>query len=310
MTIFPLANIIQAEASTPEGQFAVASTILNRANSGLFGSSDPLTIANQPGQFAGNLISPSGPGNVPSVASPFAQQLATATQNGDLSAFGNTGNSLFFQSNQGQPSTVVGGASVNIGGNFFSDRSGQPSANFVAPQFGGTGASNVDGTGFSDITGQFPEDDGESVGSDPLGSVAINQDATGAAGTANFGDIPDNLFDDSQAPTAVASTAGTASSGVGAAAGAGGIAVNLTDESQLPSSISGAGKAVQQGAGTIGSSVTGAASSAEGTLASAISSLENYTSSAFVVVALVVMGVVFVAFGLGLFGKRAVQQIV
>jgi hypothetical protein len=309
MPIFDLANIIQAEAGTPEGQFAVASTILNRANSGLFGSSDPSVIANQPGQFAGNLISSTGPGNVPSVASPFAQQLATATENGDLSAFGTTGNSLFFQSNQGQASTVVGGASVNIGGNFFSDKAGQPTSSFVAPQFGGTGGGTVDDQ-FSDLTGELP-DDSASLGpnSDPLGSsVSISQEATGSAGTADFGELPDNLFDGSTDPiSTVAGGATTAATGV---AGAGGTPVNITDLTGLDTSVTGAGKAVQTGAGTIGSSVTGAAGTVTGTAASAINSLETYTSSTFVVVALAIMGIVFVAFGLGFFKPKDVLALV
>lgn len=145
MTTYSLAQVIQAEAATPEGQFAVASTIFNRTNAGTFGGSDPLSVANAPGQFAGHLVSPSGPGAVPTTVSPFAQQMADALQGGTLSNYGNTGNALFFQSNQGQPSTVVGGASVNIGGNFFSDRSGQPSTNFQAPVFGGTTSPTTSG---------------------------------------------------------------------------------------------------------------------------------------------------------------------
>lgn len=49
-----LAQIIQGEAATPEGQFAVAATIWNRANHGDFpGGNDPLAVANAPGQFTG-----------------------------------------------------------------------------------------------------------------------------------------------------------------------------------------------------------------------------------------------------------------
>jgi hypothetical protein len=45
--------------------------------------------------------------------------LASAIQNGTLSNYGDTGNAQYFQSNQGQASTVVGGNSANIGGNYF-----------------------------------------------------------------------------------------------------------------------------------------------------------------------------------------------
>jgi hypothetical protein len=44
--------------------------------------------------------------------------LASAIQNGTLSNY-DTGNAQYFQSNQGQASTVVGGNSANIGGNYF-----------------------------------------------------------------------------------------------------------------------------------------------------------------------------------------------
>ncbi len=49
-----------------------------------------------------------------------------------------------------------------------------------------------------------------------------------------------------------------------------------------------------------------AAAAVAGTLASTINSIEQYTSSAFVIAALVVVGVIFVAYGLGLFKARDV----
>jgi hypothetical protein len=172
-----------------------------------------------------------------------------------------------------------------------------------------TGASSVDPT-FSDLTGQIP-DDSMSIGADadPLGSgVSISQDATGSAGTADFGDLPDNIFDGSTAPvTSVASgTAGTAATGV---AGAGGAPINITDLPGADTAITGAGKAIQSGAGTIGSDVTSAAGGITGTIASTINSLETYTSSTFVVVALAVLGIVFVAFGLGFFKPKQVLSV-
>jgi Phage tail lysozyme len=169
-----------------------------------------------------------------------------------------------------------------------------------------TGVSSVDPT-FSDLTGQIPDE--SALGSDPLGSsVSISQDATGSAGTADFGDLPDNIFDGSTAPvTSVASgTAGTAATGV---AGAGGAPIDVTDLPGLDTSITGAGKAVQTGAGTIGSDVTSAAGGITGTIASTINSLETYTSSTFVAVALAILGIVFVAFGLGFFKPKQVLSV-
>jgi hypothetical protein len=56
--------------------------------------------------------------------------------------------------------------------------------------------------------------------------------------------------------------------------------------------------------------VTSGVSNLANTAASAINSLETYTSTTFVAVAIAIMGIIFVAFGLGLFGKKQVQQVV
>ena len=62
-----------------------------------------------------------------------------------------------------------------------------------------------------------------------------------------------------------------------------------------------AGQAVQKGLGQAGTDVQQAAGGIAGTLTSAILSLETYTSEVFVVVAIVVVGVILIAYGLGLF---------
>lgn len=322
---YSIAQIIQAEAGgNAAGGFAVASTIQNRAQSGLFGTSDPLAIVNQPGQFAGNLTGPGGPGYVPplSAVTPQNQAYADAIQNGTLSQYGNTGNALYFQSNQGQASTVVGGSSPNIGGNYFSDQMGQPSGSFIAPSYGGANAVGENDI-YSDFTGgTVPNDvvggtittgDGDIFGT-LSGGVSGGGVATGAAGSADFGDLPDNIFDGS---TALPSDAATAVSGVNASslasslggAAGGGIPINLTDEGQLPSSVSGAGTAAKAGLTTAGSDVQTAAGGLAGTAASIINSAEAYTSKAIVVIALVLMGAIFVALGLGLFGKRELAAV-
>jgi hypothetical protein len=66
-----------------------------------------------------------------------------------------------------------------------------------------------------------------------------------------------------------------------------------------------AGTEVQAGATAAGSDIEKAAGGIAGTAASIFNSLETYTSSAFVVIALSVFGLIFVAFGLSMFGKRA-----
>lgn len=99
----------------------------------------------------------------------------------------------------------------------------------------------------------------------------------------------------------------TPTSAASAAAGGGGINVNLTDETQLAPDVAAAGKSVQAGAGTIGSDVTGAATGIVGTATSAFNNLQTYFSSAVVVTALVVMGLIFVAFGLSMFKHNITQ---
>jgi Phage tail lysozyme len=136
-----------------------------------------------------------------------------------------------------------------------------------------------------------------------------------AAGTPDFEDLPDDTFDGAGATgstlaasgTSAASgaTAATGSTGSTAATGAGGTPVNITDLPAADTAIKGAGSNVQSGLGNVSTGVTGAANAVAGTAASTINSLESYTSNAFVVVALAVMGIIFIAFGLGLFGKRS-----
>jgi hypothetical protein len=194
MPQYSVAQIIQAEAptSSPAGQFAVAATIYNRMQAGSFGGTDALSVANAPGQFAGHLTGSGGPGAVPSTTSAYAAQLGAALEAGQPPPGGSTGNALYFQSNQGQPSTVVGGQSVNIGGNYFSDQFGQPSANFQPPSYtgGGGGIAGGPADGSSGVAagpGASSGTGGDGVGpnSDPLGSsVTANPSTTTPSTTA------------------------------------------------------------------------------------------------------------------------------
>ena len=123
-----LAQTIQGEASTPEGQFAVAATIANRAKAGTFpGGSNPNAIVNAPMQYVGYNGTPS----------PNAIALANAIENGTLDQFGDTGNAVNFQSG---PTAAANGLTggTNIGGNWFSDKFGAPSPNFKPPVYGGS----------------------------------------------------------------------------------------------------------------------------------------------------------------------------
>lgn len=238
---------------------------------------------------------------------------------------------------------------TNLGGNYYSDQMGPPSVNFQAPSFGGASSSVYGGvdpitgeSGFasdasSDVVGGANTngifnnldnnifDGGTSPGG--IGSDAVAGGTAGApdASSVDWSDVPDNAFDGSTAASGVAGgtspispsgMTGISSSGavgtqgsVGTIGAGGGIAVDLTDESGLPSSVSGAGTAAKSGLTTAGSDVQSAAGGIVGTLASTINSAETYTSRAFVMIALVVMGAIFVAFGLGLFGKRQLAAI-
>lgn len=131
-----LAGVIQGESSTPAGQFAVASVMYNRIQNGGFGAGIMGVVT--PTQFNG-------------YQTPGANALALAGDlwSGNPPQGGSTGNALYFANPNGStaswPSTLPGSGAVNIGGNWFSDAMGPPSANFSAPQYGGTQTTLANG---------------------------------------------------------------------------------------------------------------------------------------------------------------------
>jgi hypothetical protein len=196
--------------------------------------------------------------------------------------------------------------------------------------FNGNGFGSYNGTDLSgaNTDGLFNNiDDNTFDGSDtPLGQGGIGSDAVASnsastAATPDFDDVPDDLFNDSAtgattagaAPTSLftgspANMTGISSNGTvgtqgtaGTIGAGGGVAVNLTDETQLPADVAGAGKAVQQGATQAGGDVQSAAGGIVQTAASIFNNAQTYASGALVMVGLIVMGLVFVAFGLGMF---------
>lgn len=207
MTTFTVAQVITAEAKGAAPQFAVAATIQNRLNANLTAQANGqalpfpggLTaegIVNAPGQFAGNLTGPGGPGNVPAIASSDATLFGGAIDSNSLNQYGSTGTALYFQSNQGQASTVVGGASANIGGNFFSDQMGQPSANFQAPSFSGPGGigttptnlpAGVSTTGDGNFTSMSGSDNVAFGEENADGTINANGNDNSATGTGSGG---------------------------------------------------------------------------------------------------------------------------
>lgn len=181
------------------------------------------------------------------------------------------------------------------------NNNGEVASTTAPAAFGNTASGSNVGDPFEDI-GSSADDSGVGPNSDPLGSsVTLAQPpsiATGSAGSVDFNDIGDDTFDGAADPAAVASGAGGA---LGAGIAGGGIAVDLTDPANVAIN---AGKDIQAGAGTVGKDVQTSAGGIAGTAASILNSFETYTSRAFVVIALVLLGALFIAFGLGMFGKR------
>jgi Cell Wall Hydrolase len=166
-----LAQTIQGEAgSNPANQFAVASTIWNRMQSGNFpGGADPNAIVNAPQQFVGFNATPNS----------TAQTFADAIQNGTLPTMGSTGNAVNFQSGATAARNGFTNGGANIGGNWFSDRFGSPTSNFQAPQYGGAGSAIANGNPDT-ASGANPGT------TDPLGS-SVTQNPGGTSPTGGAG---------------------------------------------------------------------------------------------------------------------------
>lgn len=298
-----LAQIIAGEAQGGNNadSFGVASTIFNRSNLNFNGyGSTPLAQATAASQF-------SAYPNALGTPTAYQQQLADAAENGTLSQYGNTGNALFYNGPGGSSYNAynsVPGSSYGQGSNAYSNVYGQPAnSSFVLPTLGGSAVTGNSVTMSPDQSDAlFASAANQGIGSDTPNLT--DSDFAGLTDADVMGGLPNN------AASAVGSVnASSLASSLGGAAGAGGIAVNLTDESQLPSSVSGAGTAAKAGLTTAGSDVQTAAGGLAGTAASIINSAEAYTSKAIVVIALVLMGAIFVALGLGLFGKRELAAV-
>jgi hypothetical protein len=277
MTTYSVAQIIQAEAptSSPAGQFAVAATIYNRMQAGGFGGSDAVSVANAPGQFAGHLISPSGPGNVPSTTSSYAAQLGAALEAGQPPPGGSTGNSLYFMSGS---SSISRGGGVNIGGNYFSDNLGAPSSNHVAPSYGGDGTVN---TGPASAGGF-----GSSLTMDP--------------NSPNYGDITNLPVAGVNAP------AGGSGAGVGNDQGTpnlgGGVSQTSTGQAQgtpikvglQPEEVSAIQGWVNSFETSVGTAFAGALKSAQTATGTLFGGIQNWFIRAF----LIILGIILLAVGL------------
>lgn len=179
-----LASVIQGESATPEGQFAVASTMFNREQglsgfNGVGAGSNDITQVVTPTQFNGYNVAPS----------PYATSLANDLWNGGAPQGGDTGNATFFAAPvQGNAAWAAPGGPLfdpvtggtNIGGNYFSDVQGAPTSNFQEPVYAGTANDPLPGLTAADYGGAGSTDYSAGVGS--IGSTQ-GQFAPGLVGS-------------------------------------------------------------------------------------------------------------------------------
>ena len=158
--------------------------------------------------------------------------------------------------------------------------------------------SGLEGYNTSGTFNNLPDDTFDPNGSD------LGLSSTDLGNSLDWNDLPDNTFDNS-ASTFTGSPADMTGIGSGGTVGTqgtagtfgGGAPIDITDLPGADTAIKGAGTAVQGG-------LTGAANAVAGTFANGLNALQTYTSEAFVYIALIILGVIFVAFGLSMFGKR------
>jgi len=187
--IYAIASTIQGEAGSPSGQFGVASVIYNRMQTDGF-PSDAYGVVSQSGQFEGF-----GTGQTPN---DNAIALATALDAGQPPPGGNTGNAVNFVGLANSSYGGVNGASgpstaamisngTNIGGNYFSDNFGAPTAGFVAPQYAG---GNVAGTSGTTAANKTSTGGGGSGSPTSASAASPSSSASGSGGSGGTTYIP------------------------------------------------------------------------------------------------------------------------
>lgn len=310
-----LASIIYGEAGNQGtvGMQAVGAVIANRASTNLNGyGSNIISQALAPNQFQGqspnyspqayavaqsviNGTNPDPTGGALYYANPGASSASWA-RNLNSSNSVQIGSHYFTNNTNGTPFTGSGATTANIPGSSLSmgGTEDQQNATFLSAYNQGVGAdtpnlqdSDFDGLSDSDVWG----------GSSTVPGSVTN---TGGAlqGTPNLGGGVSQTGTNAATPTNAGQSLGAG----------GGQPVNITDLPGLDTSVTGAGSAVQQGATTAGTDVETAAGGIAGTAASIFNNLQGYASGAVVVIALVILGLIFVAFGLGMFKHNLLPQ--
>lgn len=328
-----LANVIQGEAlgGSSADAFGVASTIQNRLNNGGWGSTIAQVVT--PSQFNGYATAAPGSPAYTYAQAIFDGNLSSYGNTGNATYY----TASNFSTNPSAPNYVnpsmqgvaSSGNVLTPGGNSYATGSATgPSTNgVILPSLGGSnggddfidpnfnyGGGNV-AQGDTITASSFDSGSALAPGLSGSGTVGFNATTPGASGlgggsTLFGGDTSgdsvtyanpgsDDIGD--FYPDAASGAGSTAGGAVGAVAGAGGAPVDITDLPGLDQSVSGAGKAVQTGAGTIGTDVQQAAGGIAGTAASIFNNAQTYFSGAVAVIALVILGLIFVAFGLSMF---------
>ena len=281
-----LAGVIQGEAGNdPAAQFAVASTMYNRMSTPgpyIGGGSGDVSQVVLPTQFNGYNPAPNS----------NAMTLAGALMNGQAPPGGSTGNATFFAAPvQGNAAWAAPGgplfqSGTNIGGNYFSDQQGAPTANFQAPSY--TGAGTTIANGPADAGGGAAPG-GVGPDSDPLGS-SVTMNPSGTASTSGG---------------SAAATSGTNAPNTNAGAATGTpIQTSLQPEETnfITSTVQGIEKA-------FGSGLTATLKAAETAVGTYFAGLQNwFTRAGLILLGLVILAIALVVIMWDHGGKETVVQ--
>jgi hypothetical protein len=278
----------------PNLALGIANAESGSANGALNGNPDSGGMSFGPFQLFFSSGSPLG-NNSPSVGTGF------------VSAYGAAPNASNWQQQvdyslqtMSQPGGLRNWSTYNNQGSSALTASGQNIANSMGLSSGGSAASGNDPLG-SSLT--IDPNGASEFNNDGIGTTfddtptLTNADFSGLTDADIMGNTTSALGNDQGTPNLGGGVSNTTTAGAQFDT-AGGQPVTVTNTSATGQI---AGQAVQTGLGTAGTDVENAAGGITGTLTSAFLSLETYTSELFVVVAIVAVGVILIAYGLGLF---------
>jgi hypothetical protein len=321
-----LAQVIQGEARTPAGQFAVASTMYNRmAGAEGFSGSGTMDVTKvvTPSQYNGINYNPSA----------NAQALASDLWQGLPPRGGDPGNATVFASPAAGAASWANsnffnsGTQIGTERNVFSDRLGPPSENFRPPVYGGQPfytpnatepppAGNTDAPAFGTDTpaagSQYPVSSnvGVNVGataerlpSDPFGDSATPYSPQNAPDVSNA--LPSDISEGINAQNSAFSSANPGSGPAGNSSVPAAIdAQSRQDAKDTSATIKGISGLAQSGlnaANVIAKAATRDQNSANTTTTNVVDKIDASVKNLFSRGSLVFLGAVFVIGGLWLF---------